>query len=106
VDAHDASPSAAGATTNHRRNISIRSLLFSCRNILTRDSLKILAAYTLCKIPKQYSNTLNRAPVDVQQRLRGQCIEKQQDCLLDFGPMAIPGTVYNVASFYSTKFPA
>jgi hypothetical protein len=27
-DAHDASPSAAIATTKHRRNISIRSLLF------------------------------------------------------------------------------
>ena len=25
-----------------------------------------------------------------EERLRGQCIEKQQDRLLDFGPMAIP----------------
>ena len=42
-----------------------------------------------CKIPKQYSNTLRPNACRVQQRSCGQSIEKQQDCLLAFGPMVI-----------------
>ena len=59
MDAHDASPSAATAATKHRRNISIRSLLFFIPEHPDARLVKDTAVYVLCKIPKQYTNTLS-----------------------------------------------